>query len=119
MCALVSGVRTWLFRSDLVVAPGLDFLLVAPREVARRELQLDLLGEQVDPQPRHEVELDAGFFLEVWLTRRTAAGHARGGIGQEQSLLRQPVLILAPRSEERLVGEECVSSCRSRWSPYH
>src|SRR3546814_12576410 len=25
----------------------------------------------------------------------------------------------APRSEERRVGKECVSPCRSRWSPYH
>src|SRR3546814_10884635 len=26
---------------------------------------------------------------------------------------------LAIRSEERRVGKECVSTCRSRWSPYH
>src|SRR3546814_12222760 len=26
---------------------------------------------------------------------------------------------VAPRSEERRVGKECVSTCRSRWSPYH
>src|SRR3546814_5675487 len=25
----------------------------------------------------------------------------------------------AHRSEERRVGKECVSTCRSRWSPYH
>src|SRR3546814_13910796 len=25
----------------------------------------------------------------------------------------------AKRSEERRVGKECVSTCRSRWSPYH
>src|SRR3546814_14337052 len=25
----------------------------------------------------------------------------------------------AARSEERRVGKECVSTCRSRWSPYH
>src|SRR3546814_12357757 len=25
----------------------------------------------------------------------------------------------ATRSEERRVGKECVSTCRSRWSPYH
>src|SRR3546814_8400605 len=25
----------------------------------------------------------------------------------------------AVRSEERRVGKECVSTCRSRWSPYH
>src|SRR3546814_17034650 len=33
-----------------------------------------------------------------------------------------PVLLLdeiAARSEERSVGIECVSTCRSRWSPYH
>src|SRR3546814_4893893 len=26
---------------------------------------------------------------------------------------------LGRRSEERRVGKECVSTCRSRWSPYH
>src|SRR3546814_15001692 len=25
----------------------------------------------------------------------------------------------SPRSEERRVGKECVSTCRYRWSPYH
>src|SRR3546814_13377555 len=25
----------------------------------------------------------------------------------------------SPRSEERRVGKECVSTCRSRWLPYH
>src|SRR3546814_11120324 len=32
--------------------------------------------------------------------------HPRGGRTQQ-------------RSEERRVGKECVSTCRSRWSPYH
>src|SRR3546814_1589209 len=27
--------------------------------------------------------------------------------------------ITGKRSEERSVGNECVSTCRSRWSPYH
>src|SRR3546814_17024629 len=26
---------------------------------------------------------------------------------------------VGPRSEERRVGKECVSTCRSRWEPYH
>src|SRR3546814_12655860 len=33
----------------------------------------------------------------------------------------EPFLLAAadnPRSEERRVGKECVTSCRSRWSPY-
>src|SRR3546814_12202114 len=35
--------------------------------------------------------------------------------------LNSNVIPLKPtnRSEERRVGKECVSTCRSRWSPYH
>src|SRR3546814_21062173 len=28
-------------------------------------------------------------------------------------------LTFTNRSEERRVGKECVSTCRTRWSPYH
>src|SRR3546814_14293674 len=35
-----------------------------------------------------------------------------------QSMSRAPCVPLA-RSAERRVGKECVSTCRSRWSPYH
>src|SRR3546814_18407184 len=30
-----------------------------------------------------------------------------------------PLGVLAPRSEERRVGKEGVSTCKYRWSPYH
>src|SRR3546814_13174681 len=30
-----------------------------------------------------------------------------------------PISDLGARSEERRVGNECVSTCRSRWSAYH
>src|SRR3546814_11563846 len=29
------------------------------------------------------------------------------------------LVLIAERSEERRVGKECVSTVRSRWSPYH
>src|SRR3546814_16976084 len=35
-------------------------------------------------------------------------------LGGAKAVLRRP-----ERSEERRVGKECVSTCRSRWSPYH
>src|SRR3546814_7849803 len=43
----------------------------------------------------------------------------------DPSYARQLVTLTNPhigntgRSEERRVGKECVSTCRSRWSPYH
>src|SRR3546814_15301631 len=36
----------------------------------------------------------------------------------EWPLLHRAALVMA-RSEERRVGKGCVSTCRSRWSPYH
>src|SRR3546814_15863708 len=30
-----------------------------------------------------------------------------------------PFCVSPCRSEERRVGKECVSTCRSRWAPYH
>src|SRR3546814_14297810 len=35
------------------------------------------------------------------------------------SLWSCPASAVSRRSEERRVGNECVSKCRSRWSPYH
>src|SRR3546814_12304200 len=37
----------------------------------------------------------------------------------DENLLIQSVNPAAERSEERRVGKECVSTCRSRWSPDH
>src|SRR3546814_20378496 len=49
---------------------------------------------------------------------------AEGGTGdavQRGQELRRMFLgrAIEPRSEERRVGNECVSTCRSRWSPHH
>src|SRR3546814_1847335 len=44
--------------------------------------------------------------------------HRRDRAGAEQC---QPIGLglICERSEERRVGKECVSTCRSRWAPYH
>src|SRR3546814_7253773 len=45
-----------------------------------------------------------------------AIAHRRNTVKVDKNL---PLDILGPlRSEERRVGKECVSTCRSRWSPY-
>src|SRR3546814_19760298 len=43
--------------------------------------------------------------------RRECAGQGSANIAA--------ALLGGMRSEERRVGKECVSTCRSRWSPYH
>src|SRR3546814_20496090 len=46
---------------------------------------------------------------------------ARGHTGAEliRLIAGHPRFELVLRSDERRVGKECVSTCRSRWSPYH
>src|SRR3546814_1769295 len=65
--------------------------------------------------------------LPIWLAPGRRAGRIRArAVPPESAFLQghtgfgsaRPAL--APcRSEERRVGKECVSTCRSRWSPYH
>src|SRR3546814_20040174 len=50
------------------------------------------------------------------IEQRPDAGRGRGR-GRDEHEHVPPYT--APRSEERRVGKECVSTCRSRWSPYH
>src|SRR3546814_20038738 len=54
--------------------------------------------------------------------RRRAGDPAVAAMIRDQSPARvnSPLVRgLIGRSEERRVGKECVSTCRSRWSPYH
>src|SRR3546814_19972489 len=39
--------------------------------------------------------------------------------GRRDRAAHDAIAIETRRSEERRVGKECVSTCRSRWSPYH
>src|SRR3546814_14757442 len=42
-----------------------------------------------------------------------------GGMASLVGYLNEQGFEAGLRSEERRVGKECVSTCRSRWSPYH
>src|SRR3546814_14503189 len=53
---------------------------------------------------------------------RARRGHAAGCAPRppaRRSPRHSPCRARESRSEERRVGKECVSTCRSRWSPYH
>src|SRR3546814_13630681 len=45
------------------------------------------------------------------------ANSSAGSFETARSYVSMPVS--SPRSEERSVGKECVSTCSARWSPYH
>src|SRR3546814_14414923 len=61
-----------------------------------------------------DTDVDDVLGVEFEVEPRTAIrNHARG----EQELARRVGFAAVMRTEERRVGKECVSTCRSRWSP--
>src|SRR3546814_17833192 len=52
------------------------------------------------------------------ITRATRRASSESTTSSEMPA-RAPTRLEPVRSEERRVGKECVSTCRSRWSPYH
>src|SRR3546814_4404294 len=79
-------------------------------DVCSSDLQIEQLAGcdrlTVSPDLLEQLAADEGK-----LQRKLAPGQA----GEARLSLNEAQF----RSEERRVGKECVSTCRSRWSPYH
>src|SRR3546814_9588451 len=60
-----------------------------------------------------------GYNVCVFAYGQTGSGKTFTMTGSPELQGLTPRTIQTLRSEERRVGNECVSTCRSRWSPYH
>src|SRR3546814_17427907 len=92
-----------------------------------REVDLSCLCQvsRVGSSDRHDIELivranapylscPSNHAVHCWIA------NVFSGSGWVHAYAACIVIWIAPvRSEERRVGKECVSTCRSRWSPYH
>src|SRR3546814_12413921 len=65
-------------------------------------------GQCLTLRQRHKTELPQ-HGLPLWHQYDSSTGREPGQHSRRRG----------QRSEERRVGKECVSTCRSRWSPYH
>src|SRR3546814_14695677 len=103
---------TTLFRSDV----GDD----DPRKSGGDPRQHAVgVGKRCRRQPGEVERLDIGL-----AQRRIVVDEKDRLLGGKEthaglSVRRKPAPPSGERSEERRVGKECVSTCRSRWSPYH
>src|SRR3546814_4257505 len=94
-CALVTGVQTCalpIYRS---------MISIPPEDAARLEPYLPY--GLVLPEEARAPERAEGAFKRMLLGNEIAPGQ------------KVPLDAIAARSEERRVGKECVSTCRSRW----
>src|SRR3546814_16002503 len=96
-CALVTGVQT----CALPILARFGFGAAA--EVARHR-----------DQARLSLVFEVG---RMHLDRE--AGAVGAHVGDFDDVAVAAAQRVAERSEERRVGKACVSTCRSRWSPYH
>src|SRR3546814_5177189 len=98
-CALVTGVQTCALP---ISAAAMALLPMLEADYARA----DMVAEDDSRISGEDVSLDGpSGTLDGYLVR--PAGDAA------------VPAVLVVRSEERRVGKECVSTCKSRWSPYH
>src|SRR3546814_13757989 len=81
------------------------------REIARQQK----LAEQLE---RTQIQISGGKKL-LRMSDDPVAARRIATIGTTQASMTawSSNINAAPRSEERRVGKECVSTCRSRWSP--
>ena len=105
---------------DFVVQPGIVTGFLGPNGAGKSTTMRMIAG--LDEPTTGRVLVNGGAY------RLASAPMAELGILLEAKAVhtgrsaRNHLLALAQtngRSEERRVGKECVSLCRSRWSPYH
>ena len=141
--ALIMGVSGYNTTRDAIKGEGITFGTADDPAVAKYAEQW--AGEQVTTgdQARafakimreHTLESTGGLtYAEMGRYQSAAKPDDPAGTSDEAAALKdangQPVAngardiwvtetALTPRSEERRVGKECATLCRSRWSPYH
>src|SRR3546814_4163935 len=102
-CALVTGVQTCALPIYQLEAEAHDMAV-----------RVDQPG---DERPALAVLLEIGAFGALVLAVEQLLDLALRVDDQPGEA--DQLTVLVERSEERRVGKECVSTCRSRWSPYH
>src|SRR3546814_14891334 len=106
MCAIDSLPLTRLSEADarLTVA---ELAVLVPGEAGAGD---DIGGAAFSPVVEQAASAQAAARASRWWRRC---------MDMADSLLKVCRTLARARSEERRVGKECVSTCRSRWSPYH
>src|SRR3546814_18503299 len=91
-----------------------DFSICALPGQIGENFAADVIG--FIPAAHIDVAVDGSFTILVDATPSDGRRNHLSIAGAKSLMVRDS---MADRSEERRVGKECVSTCRSRWPPYH
>src|SRR3546814_18256226 len=84
-----------------------------------RSKEIWVVGADRYRNPDGDLPKDFEIRRDAYYTGLNLTADARAFSSAIREELAQELLLLNARSEERRVGKECVSTCRSRWSPSH
>src|SRR3546814_16677915 len=80
----------------------------------------DIATQIASIQAATQKTLDANGSIQSTVTEVvSSADRIRHAMDTQAQTVTSITSAVDERSEERRVGKECVSTCRSRWSPYH
>src|SRR3546814_13275052 len=102
--------------SSDVCSSDLELYGIVPKDTRRPFDIREVIARVVDGSEFDEFKARYGKTLV------TGFAHLHGypvGIVANNGILFSESALKGARSEERRVGKECVSTCRSRWSRYH
>src|SRR3546814_15656367 len=114
----------WMFQRSRAMNAGWHRALFAKQMRTRGgSIDKEVIALAVNPHGRHA--------SSHVVTIVTPEGKAAIASLKDSTVVSSVMAVMSPssvlaqeveerlRSEERRVGDECVSTCRSRWSPYH
>ena len=109
-----SGKSTLAKLSNSILIPESGKVLVNGMDTADEDLSYDIRRTVgvVFQNPDNQI-------VATIVEEDVAFGPENLGVPPEEIRKRVDNALKAVRSEERRVGKECASMCRSRWSPYH
>src|SRR3546814_3620861 len=110
--ALSSPVAAAQASAETLARPSNCSMAAIVRAIERCRRRSLAVTPQILEAPQHSDRL-GGLLPRLLEHRRQIVGHAALNLPELRPIPRPC------RSEERRVGKECVSTCRSRWSPYH
>src|SRR3546814_19445182 len=114
-----------------ITSPAITWVFIAERLAERYDVYvLDVRGRglsQADPNLDYSLDACAsdvtGFVRALGIGDYHLVGHSMGARIAIRVARHDATgihkMVWVDRSEERRVGKECVSTCRSRWAPYH
>src|SRR3546814_13356333 len=89
------------------------------RRLRRRQFHRALQVDGTRPDPPRRAGGERRGLIPIPFVLSLSKHRSSFAAPKKRTALRQAQGERNCRSEERRVGKECVSTCRSRWSPYH